>query len=403
MTMRSIVAAATALRWPFMKAALATGLVAAVIAGAGGSAQARMTATVAGQAKAVAALPDSHPAVKVVLSELSCKGRAFCLAIGHYSKPGHLGVRLVEEWNGETWRIARDPLSGVLYDLTCGSPSFCLALRTATNRTAHLAEWNGRTWQDFKDPLADQGPVTCASPTFCVTVDQSQTGILGWNGKHWSEQPGSDCGGYAPDCSWDSFITCGSATNCDVGGAGCQDSDCDQMITFDFFWNGHVWNPSNAGPAFPANVAASGACAGEGFCIATAAPRTATFTRDWGATWHDASPDLAAVCHGLPHCALNGGAMACGTSRSCLQVQVSAVFVDTRHPPVSLAWNGATWTAAQVARVNGHIPTLTRLDCGSTGNCVVLGIYKPTRTSYPRPIAEQWNGKSWQVTPIAVP
>jgi hypothetical protein len=77
------------------------------------------------------------------------------------------------------------------------------------------------------------------------------------------------------------------------------------------------------------------------------------------------------------------------------------------QPPASLVWNGATWSAAPLALVHGKIPDLSvpfsNLSCGSARNCVAIGSYQRTPHSPPLPVAEHWNGSTWQVTQIPIP
>jgi hypothetical protein len=375
------------------KVLLVAGVVTALAASAGGSAQARTGGQAAGPVRAAAALPARHPAVRVMLSGVSCTGPSFCMAVGRYSEPGHLNVRLAEEWNGRTWRIVRDPLRGNLLTISCGSPSFCVADRFTVHGAGseHLAVWNGRTWQDFRDQPADVYDVSCGSPAYCVTFSGSR--IAGWTGKRWKDQAGSLCN-YGPDCRWDrGGLRCATATNCVAEGTSCVDDDCDATVDFSAAWNGSKWDVGVETPFAPS----AEDCAGRSFCMITAAPASAAVSRDWGGTWQDVAPDLAVACHGAANCTLDGN-LSCGHPGTCLVLPTSAA-----HLPVSLAWNGTTWTAARVARAHGQIPDLTALSCGNARNCIAIGGYQPSGRSYQQPVAEHWNGSSWRVTPVPVP
>jgi len=367
-----------------LRIALAAVVAAGVVAGMGGSAQ----ALAAGHARRA-------PVSNVSFSRVSCRGKSFCLAVGQYSVPGHPEVRLTEEWNGKVWRILPDSLPGVLHNVTCGSPSFCLAGRAILTGKGtariYLTEWNGRSWQKFKHEAVNDYAVSCGAGSFCVTPDKTYSYIQGWNGKNWQDLSGSFCG-LGPDCRW-TGASCGSATNCAGYGTVCEDSDCDSTESFNAVWDGTTWSFDVTDPVY----SAAGACAGASFCLYTAPPASATFTRDWWKTWHDASPDLTTACHGLANCSLDGQ-LACGSAWSCLDLPASAT-----SRAVSLAWNGTTWTATRVALVNGQIPDLTTLSCGSAGNCLAVGTYRLGQGKRQRPVAEHWNGSTWQVTPLPLP
>jgi hypothetical protein len=127
----------------------------------------------------------------------------------------------------------------------------------------------------------------------------------------------------------------------------------------------------------------------------TAAGASATITRDWGNSWHDASAGLAAACH-RAGCARQQ-ALACGSPWSCVAFTSGA---RSGAPADALIWNGATWTTAPLARPGSGLPNLALLACGSPHNCAAIGTSRPTLTSPSRPIAEHWNGTAWTVTPI---
>lgn len=228
--MRCAVAAAATVGRQFMKAALAASMVPAVAvitAGARG-AQASAAGQVASPARAAAILPGRHRPVQAFLSEVSCKGPAFCLAVGLYSRPGHPKVPFVQEWNGRTWRIVADPLRGGIYDLTCGSRSFCLGTRFVLidpfDGTPYQAVWNGRTWRSFKNPPAELGDASCSSPTFCANLGANLQTVQAWNGKSWQDMPTSQCG-QGLECSCGG-VSCASATNCVGDGTVCGDENC---------------------------------------------------------------------------------------------------------------------------------------------------------------------------------
>jgi hypothetical protein len=362
---------------PFLAAAA---LAAGLIGGAQGG-----QAAFAGPASPAAA---STPALFLQ----SCTGNSFCLATGTLSKPGHgPSSFFIEEWNGKTWRIVPHP-SGFAGDVTCGTPTFCLAAgSTPKDRSAEF-EWNGKAWRRFGAQPPDS-EIDCLSARFCVTLTGEQffnTEFYWTGGATWSEMPesGTGCGG-----AWCQITDfgCASATNCWDSGDYCGDSDCDNG-TFDWndLWTGKIWT-DDTDTAFGVGQA----CAGRSFCMDLQLPSSALMSDDWGATWQNASVHLAASCGKLATCTFPTRAV-CASTRFCMAL-------PGQDPTGALVWNGAKWGIARLALVGGHLPKLVELSCGSSTNCVATGTYQVTPRSTPKPIAEHWNGKAWKVTKVVIP
>lgn len=347
-----------------------------------GSAHAAQVRVAAASRAPLAGLP--------AFSRLSCKGRSFCMAIGSYSKPGKPNLRVLEEWNGKTWRIIPEP-AGFLYGITCGGPSFCLGDRQPPKGGLVTVVWNGRTWQNFKYQPPDPYSVSCETPTFCVTFG-SGVDIVEWNGgKGWHSMPGATDGCAGPDCTFDGGLSCWSATNCVTSGSYCDDDDCDSTSTFSETWNGTAWIQTTGFLPFFGPES----CTGHSFCMVLATPAKAAISRDLENTWHSASAGLAAACRRAGNCGpfVN---LSCGSPWSCLALPASS-------STVALTWSGARWTTVPVARISDRLPKLTLLSCGARRDCVAIGSYRPTPRSSLRLISEYFNGSKWQVAGMPNP
>lgn len=352
----------------------------ALAAGSGGTAQAAL----------------AHPQTPAppVINLDSCTGASFCLANGYYySKPGQRHViPLAEVWNGKTWRILRTPteFGGAI---TCTGPSFCLAAGPTHVTQFQEHVWNGKIWQKLEAQPPDPD-IQCFTPKFCVTRNSDQSGEVYWTGgSTWPAMPGTSAGCGGAWCGIDSW-DCGSATNCWDSGSYCGDSDCDDgVFSYTDIWNGVTWSDSTyqAGPGFTAYKA----CAGRAFCMSMNPPGQAAITNDRGNSWHSASLHLATACRHLTGCD-SQAILACASPRYCLAL-------GSLDSSGSLAWNGTEWGSARLALVNGQLPDLNSLYCGSSRNCMATGTYQLTPTSTPQPVAEHWNGNAWQVTNLVIP
>jgi hypothetical protein len=393
MTIRFRTAAARPLGKLVVKIVFAAGPAATLVAGLGGNAQAQIVSHAAWAGRAVTAAP-ARPATASppALFVQSCTGRSFCLATGTYSKPGHGLTSFIEEWNGKTWRIIRNP-NGFSGNVTCGTPTFCLAGGSSAKGRSVEFEWNGKSWHRFTAQPPDSW-VTCLSARFCVTLTGGQfyNQEMYWTGgTTWSAMPetGIGCGGAW--CQTTSF-SCGSATNCSDTGDYCGDSDCDNGIfNWADVWNGTVWNDNTSnGPGFGGDLA----CAGRSFCM-TVNPAQAAISDDWQQTWHSASEHLTAACHKLGNCGFPTRPV-CASSTFCMAL-------PGQDPTGALIWNGTKWAAARLALIGSHLPKMSGLACGTPANCVATGSYQATPRSTPKPIAEHWNGTTWQVTKVVIP
>jgi hypothetical protein len=317
----------------------------------------------------------------------SCTGGSFCLATG--AKPGNRLNPFIEEWTGKAWRIIPNP-SGYIGTVTCGGPTFCLALTSHPKQQPRYVLWNGKAWRKFGPQPPDQG-IECLTPTFCAAADQSfNSDGVEWNGKTWQQMPITNGGCGGAWCEYNNF-GCASSTICWASGDFCNDSGCDNGTSYwNDVWNGTTWT---SGPNF-GGVGDDAACTGRSFCLSLDPPK-ATTTTDFFTTTHDASAGLAAACRHLASCAVPTRP-ACGSPHFCLAL-------PSQDPSASLAWNGKKWLVVKLAMIGGHLPKLANVVCGSPANCMASGTFQLTPRGASRPVTEHWNGKAWSVAPIANP
>ena len=105
------------------------------------------------------------------LDGVSCTSTTACTAVGNdFDGSTETFKTLAERWNGTAWTVQPTPGAGLLFDVSCGSPTACIAVGSFTER------WDGTTWTTQTTPIPPSGHgtpsngVSCTSPTACTAV-----------------------------------------------------------------------------------------------------------------------------------------------------------------------------------------------------------------------------------------
>ena len=175
-------------------------------------------------------------------ADLSCTSVSSCVAVGGAtmditSTGGETAV--IQRWTGQDWAVPTTPLmpatrpgNVLLSDVSCVSPTFCMAVgyqQVGAHDLALAEGWNGTQWRTLPMPAVsgsvDLQAVSCTSTSFCRavgTVDPPNTGrsvtptrtiAEAWNGSSWSKVPnphpfGKDLWMSTP------ALTCTSSSHC---------------------------------------------------------------------------------------------------------------------------------------------------------------------------------------------
>jgi hypothetical protein len=158
-------------------------------------------------------------------------------------------------------------------------------------------------------------------------------------------------------------------------------------------WDGISWRilatPDPGSSA--ASSLTSVSCTSVTRCMAVGDNGTATFAEAWnGTSWQIlTTPALAASSL---------------TAVSCTGVSCMAVGGYGTHA-LAEAWNGASWQVLGTGNPAGTTASrLTSVSCTSAGRCMAAGYAAATNWLQGQlPIAEQWNGASWQILPTPDP
>lgn len=136
-----------------------------------------------GMTAVVEALPLPIDGTDVVIREVSCVSRAFCVAAGSYRRGSVLGTPIVVVRERGIWRLAQIPITeppqlNSLSGVSCTSRSFCLAVgpRFGSRSTLFALAWDGKAWNDVSPAVAPPGArhglraVSCYADRQCMAV-----------------------------------------------------------------------------------------------------------------------------------------------------------------------------------------------------------------------------------------
>lgn len=94
-------------------------------------------------------------------------------------------------------------------------------------------------------------------------------------------------------------------------------------------------------------------------------------------------------------------AVSCRSARQCLAVGEYTANTGSVGP-LAEAWNGRAWSVEKTpAPAGAHTSVLADAICPSASVCLAVGFAAAGSTS--RPLAEQWNGRTWSIEPAPPP
>lgn len=220
------------------------------------------------------AAPQTPVSSSSELSDVSCVGSTFCMAVGKQQPTGGQIEALSESWDGSQWASIPMPAqsgSSLLQSVSCMSANFCLAAGTSEpsdagqsgDQTEVIAEvWNGSSWTTAASPRSfghdlslSQPVLDCMAQSQCLVVWSSTWPVASqggptppdagfsavsqlWNGTEWSSVPI-----FNPDPASSGFNvfydeSCASATDCTVVGSTIKGANRSSAIES---WDGSQW------------------------------------------------------------------------------------------------------------------------------------------------------------------
>jgi len=363
-------------------------------------------------------IPAPNQGTPETLWDVACYAIRRCLTVGTYFDAAGVGVTMAAEWNGARWRLLSPASPGADDDLdgiACPRSDDCVAVG-ATQASAYqplAEEWNGVRWRELPSPApSGSGALTavaCVLATQCVAVGSldaadgtSGTFAALWNGRRWRVLP-------TPPIARSNLVdvSCAGPARCVATGYSYPSSPPSsgvsqngevpglRMLTEE--WNGAVWRTLPFGNPATDNLRAR-LDLGVGIDVSGAPASSAPASDAAGSTDADGTevPGGAGADGQLP-------GVACGlAAASCLAV---GDYIDSADRGQTLAGTlnaesaARGWRVLQPAGPAGAEAVLTDVACPSPTRCMAVGDYDYTTGDLP--FADVWNGRQWQLLPMA--
>jgi hypothetical protein len=354
--------------------------------------------------------PDPARASGNYLGGVSCPRSSDCTAVGQGNGDG-TPITLGERWRDGRWRLQAVPspagaAENQLNGIACPATGRCLAVGTVGPTrgvsSAEALRWNGTRWRIQPIPTvpgASLSALSCASPSACMAVGGSDSGVLAerWNGARWRILPAPTPKGAV--FSGLGGVSCLSPSFCMAAGAYSTSSSPDGPFkSLAERWNGKKWaivpspNPAGAVQTFLGSVS----CTSPSACTTTGEQHSATgivhtVAERWNGTrWRiQLTPNPSRS----PGSFLAG--VACTSASSCTAVGGRTDSAGNPVGTLAERWNGTRWRIQPMPTSPGG--QLTGLACPAQAACTAVGF---TFTSSGGMIlAERWNGTRWRIQP----
>ncbi len=340
-----------------------------------------------------------------ILGGVSCPSPSDCTAVGLGNGDG-TPFTLGERWRDGRWRLQAVPsptgaAENQLNGIACPATDRCVAVGTAGPTRGVLStealRWNGTRWRNQPIPTvpgASLNALACASPSACMAVGGSDSGVLAerWNGTRWRIVPAPTPKGAV--FSGLGGVSCLSPSFCMATGAySASSSESGPVKSLAERWNGKKWailptpNPAGAVQSYLGGVS----CTSPSACTTTGEQHSATgivhsLAERWNGTrWRvQPTPNPPGVQFAsLP-------SVDCTGPSACLAVGGSD------QGTLAERWNGTRWRIQPTPTPSGG-GQLTGVACPAPAACTAVGF---TFTSSGGMIlAERWNGTRWRIQP----
>lgn len=312
------------------------------------------------------------------LTDVSCTSTSWCMAVGSNSNGS---VSLI--WNGSTWTPNPTPsffstggVEGTPESISCASTQCLVVLSTGALVMWSPSGWGSGVFAATSNTYLDATDISCTSPTFCVaagllvdeTTGLAYSGAATWDGAAWSSpitlSPQSYNGDYLS-------VSCASVTSCAITN---QFGDA-------YMLDGTSWVATNDGldsSATGYGVGIGVSCASASFCAAVAEGYTDNdlFASTWnGSSW----ATLTTTSWTLDTPDLSQPGVSCSGAAFCF------TGVDVGSPSnalgAALVWDGL-WTTSVTASGVAVATSCPRVGwCMEVGEAIALSMPSTTTTT----------------------
>ena len=348
---------------------------------------------------------------------VSCTAADSCTAAGYYLDSAGAGHPLAEQWNGTAWSIEPTPapagsVNSGLFAISCPAANSCTAVGatkdSAGTETPVAESWNGTTWQVQTVPVpagstfSEFLAVSCSSALACTAGGTSsnssfQTSALAerWNGTAWQIQPTPAITG-SSGAEFDG-VSCSTSQSCVAAGTSFTQAGNEVMLAE--AWNGSTWSVQAAKTprAAESNLLAV-SCSAPDACFAVGSydliNGTGGVLADYwdGTSWQLHFPPKPA---GSPVAEYD--AVSCTSAATACAAAGAALTASSRTLGLAAAWQGTNWQTQPTPEPAGAAArtSLDGVSCAAS-DCVAAGFFV-TNNDTGVPLAERWDGTSWQI------
>lgn len=354
------------------------------------------------------------------LQGVSCTAADACTAAGYSLTPAGVGATLAEAWNGTAWTIqsAPDPAGAVysaLSGLSCTSADACTAVGSyvsASRATLVLAErWDGTNWtiQSTPNPAGSSGSglsaVSCTAADACTAVG-SYTRSSGrtvsfaetWNGTTWKIEPTPD-----PKGATRSYLLGVSCNGGDCSAAGYDISSAGIVAPLAVASDGTSWTieamPNPPG-AITSGLTAVSCAATDCAAVGSYYIDTSGVVVPLAEAWNGTAWQIRPIPNPAGATSSQLSAVSCTAADACTAVGYGGG--NSGLAPLAEAWDGTAWQIRSAPSPPGATDTqLAGVSC-TADSCTAVGQYvNSSRVTVP--LAEVWNGTSWQIQSTPAP
>jgi hypothetical protein len=319
------------------------------------------------------------------------------------------------------------PVTGRLESVSCASAQNCWAVGTSNSTVkGHgvIEHWNGSAWQvalNQNPPGAKTsylGGVSCADAANCWAAGFYYNGKSGtkaanvpyaehWNGQTWSAVNLPYPAGETLKSNLLFSVSCPAANLCFAdGGYLHQVNKAQGEASLIERWNGSVWQvvPTPAVPQSSVTDLQALSCASARDCWATGDWLPTRQTKRGGALgyhWNGAQWTAVKITSTVYPQVGALYSVSCPTAQMCMTTGMEYSSLSLLLP-FAEQWDGSSWQASPIGAATSAKVTVNGVSCASPQMCVAVGIMLSSGAADPS-LAEQWNGSTWATVPTPNP